>query len=79
MYGPTRASAPCPNLGLGRVAQPSPAMTRNAPSQAKPPRQTMTRARRSRGSSSARKPRQRSRSAGSGLFAGGAQRTQAVM
>jgi hypothetical protein len=63
--------------GLG-MGSPDSARNRSAASHAKAPRQTITRACSSNASSRTANGRQRSRSAGVGLLAGGAQRTAAV-
>src|SRR6185436_6239258 len=81
VYGPTRTSAPWPNLGRGRGTESSPATAataRNAASQPYAPSATATRTRESSASSRARNGAQLSRSDGSGLFAGGAHRTAAA-
>ena len=81
VYGPTRASAPWPNLGRGRGTALSPATSttaRSAASQPYAPSATSTRTSESSASSRARNGAQLSRSDGSGLFAGGAHRTAAA-
>ncbi len=78
--GPISASAPCPKRGRGRgVACPSARRARSAPSQANEPSASSARARSSSPSSSSSHGRHSSRSAVVGRFAGGAQRTTAVM
>src|SRR6266508_575574 len=77
-YGPTWASAPCPNAGRGRAGWPRVARARRAASQPNRPSGTMTDTSSRIASSRARYGAQLSRSSMVGLLAGGAQRTAAA-
>ena len=76
----SHATAPWPNLGLGRgTSQPMRAVAARTVCHAMPPRASMPRSSGSSSISRSNQPLQVAFSSGVGLLAGGAQRTGAIM